>query len=230
MPTKRAGPVHRVRVRLSDAVTHQTIKNWVIVVRGAANAKSAEVRARVKARQAAAYEPGDRIETEMVTTKRMANPDVLRIPPMPSSLSNYNTLSGTALMRAWDKWTADVQAIHARFDGQPAYVKEMWTLLEDGFGRVSKDGEVVTFDQKVDDHLWRKYPALKGRKTASIRLLENGDVVAMRGPAPAKRAPKAVGRKAKAGKKTSVRKRVSSKRVANPRTKRATVRRKTTRR
>jgi len=60
----------RVRVRLSDAYTNQTIKSWVIVVRGAVSQQSAIVRARMKARQHAAYEPGDRIEVEIAKPKR----------------------------------------------------------------------------------------------------------------------------------------------------------------
>jgi len=65
-----AKQVTRVRVRLSDAHTNQTIKSWVIVVRGAASEHNALVRARVKARQHAAYEPGDRIEAEIAKPKR----------------------------------------------------------------------------------------------------------------------------------------------------------------
>jgi len=61
---------------LSDARTNQTIKSWVIVVRGAAGEHNALVRARVKARQHAAYEPGDRIEVEIAKPKpcKVANP------------------------------------------------------------------------------------------------------------------------------------------------------------
>ena len=67
MAAKKSGPVTRVRVRLSDAVTHQTIKSWVILIRGATSEQNALVRARMKARQTAAYEPGDRIEAEVTS-------------------------------------------------------------------------------------------------------------------------------------------------------------------
>jgi hypothetical protein len=71
---KKAGT--RVRVRLSDASTGQTIKSWIIVVRNAGSEHNTLVRARMKARQNAAYEPGDRLEVEIAKPKarKVANP------------------------------------------------------------------------------------------------------------------------------------------------------------
>lgn len=67
----------RVRVRLSDPVTHQTIKSWVIVVRGASSYYNALVKARMKARSHEAYERGDVIEAEIAgpsKPRKVANP------------------------------------------------------------------------------------------------------------------------------------------------------------
>jgi hypothetical protein len=110
---------------------------------------------------------------------------VLRIPPKPANAGSHE---------AWNRWTDAVLAMPVRFTGQPAYVRDIWNSMADGFGKVSASGEVVTMSSDYDGWLWREYPHdLKGRKSVSIRLLEDGKVVAMRAPTrnPARRkAPK----------------------------------------
>lgn len=123
-----AKSVTRVRVRLSDAHTNQTIKSWVIVVRGAAGEHNALVRARVKARQHAAYEPGDHIEVEIAKSKarKVANPSSR------SGLTDTDRKRLAAGGARGGDYGPNAVAVFGGSDGDPAavveYVRGKWTV------------------------------------------------------------------------------------------------------